>query len=327
MSHTHLGRRPFWIWSIAVAAGLALCVAVSAQSVRPGLPPVPLPEGPLVYQTAEHPEVRVVVMTRDLSHPWAMAFLPDGGILVTERGGALREVRDGHLSPHPIPGVPDVHAVGLAGLMDIALHPRYTENRLVYLTYTKPGADGPRVALARGRLGDQGLTDVEDLFLSDLVGGGGTAASRVVFAPDGTLYMTVGGAFGVDTGAPRAQDLGDTVGKVVRLHDDGRVPDDNPFVGRPGHKPENYSLGHRNQLGLTIHPETGLVWEHENGPLGGDEINVIRAGANYGWPVVSYSRQYSGPRVSTRPWQEGDGGARNRLAALGRAVGNGVLQR
>jgi glucose/arabinose dehydrogenase len=304
VSHTHLDRRPFRIWSIAVA-GLALCVAVSAQSVRPGLPPIQLPEGPLLYQTAEHPEVRVVVMTRDLSHPWAMAFLPDGRILVTERGGALREVQNGHLSPHPIPGVPDVHTVGLAGLMDIALHPRYTENRLVYLTYTKPGADGPRVALARGRLGDQGLTDVEDLFLSDVVGGGGTAASRVVFAPDGTLYMTVGGAFGVDTDAPRAQDLADTIGKVVRLHDDGRVPDDNPFVGRPGHKPAIYSFGHRNQLGLTIHPETGLVWEHENGPLGGDEINVIRAGANYGWPVVSYSRQYSGPRVSTRPWQEG----------------------
>ena len=310
MSYTTLGRRPS-VWTLIVA-GLALCAGVSAQGGRPGLPSVPLPEGPLVYQTAEQPEVRVVVMTRDLSHPWAMAFLPDGGILVTERSGALREFRDGHLSPRPISGVPDVHAVGVAGLMDIALHPRHAENRLLYLTYTKPDVDGPRVALARGRLGDHGLTDVEDLFLSDTLGGGGAAASRVVFAPDGTLYMTIGGAFGpeiesqrADTEATRAQDLDDTIGKVVRLLDDGRVPDDNPFVGQAGHRPEIYSLGHRNQLGLTVHPDTGLVWEHENGPLGGDEINVIRAGANYGWPVVSHSRQYSGPRVSTRPWQEG----------------------
>ena len=304
MIRTYLARRRFLIVVLAVTA-LALGVALSAQTERPGLPPLPLPDGPLVYETAEHPHVRVVVATRGLSHPWAMAFLPDGRMLVTERAGALREIRDGHLSPRPIPGVPDVFAEGLAGLMDIALHPRYAENQLLYLTYTKPGDDGPRVALARGRLGDQGLTDVHDLFLSDVVGGSGTAASRVVFAPDGTLYMTIGGAFGVDTGAPRAQNLDDTIGKVVRLHDDGRIPDDNPFVGRADHRPEVYSFGHRNQLGLTIHPETGAVWEHENGPLGGDEINVIRAGANYGWPVVSYSRQYSGPRVSTRPWQEG----------------------
>ena len=295
-----------WLLIVVLAiTSLGLGVAVSAQSERPGLPPLPLPDGPVIYETAEHAQVRVVVTARGLSHPWAMAFLPDGRVLVTERAGALREIRDGQLSPRPIPGVPDVLAEGLAGLMDIALHPRYVENQFLYLTYTKPGDDGPRVALARGRLGAEGLIDVDDLFLSDVVGGSGTAASRVVFAPDGTLYMTIGGAFGIDTGAPRAQDLADTIGKVVRLHDDGRIPDDNPFVGRPGHRPEIYSFGHRNQLGLTIHPETGAVWEHENGPLGGDEINVIHAGVNYGWPVVSHSRQYSGPRVSTRPWQEG----------------------
>ena len=310
MSYTHLGRRPS-AWTLIIT-GLAFCAAVSAQGNRPGLPSVPLPEGPLVYETAEQPDVRVVVMTRDLSHPWAMAFLPDGGILVTERGGALREFRDGHLSPRAIPGVPDVHDVGVAGLMDIALHPRHIENRLLYLTYTKPDVDGPRVALARARLGEHELTDVEDLFLSDVLGGSGAAASRIVFAPDGTLYMTIGGAFGpeiesqrTDTEATRAQDPGDTIGKVVRLLDDGRIPDDNPFVGQTGHRPEIYSLGHRNQLGLTVHPDTGVVWEHENGPLGGDEVNVIQAGANYGWPVVSYSREYSGPRVSTRPWQAG----------------------
>lgn len=304
MIRTYLDCHWFLIVVLTITS-LGLGVAASAQSERPGLPPLPLPDGPVIYETAEHAQVRVVVTARGLSHPWAMAFLPDGRVLVTERAGALREIRDGQLSPRPIPGVPDVLAEGLAGLMDIALHPRYVENQFLYLTYTKPGDDGPRVALARGRLGAEGLIDVDDLFLSDVVGGSGTAASRVVFAPDGTLYMTIGGAFGIDTGAPRAQDLADTVGKVVRLHDDGRIPDDNPFVGRPGHRPEIYSFGHRNQLGLTIHPETGAVWEHENGPLGGDEINVIHAGVNYGWPVVSHSRQYSGPRVSTRPWQEG----------------------
>ena len=187
--------------------------------------------------------------------------------------------------------------------MDVALHPRFSENQLVYLTYSKPGDEGVRVTLARGRLNGLALRDVRDLFLSDPVRG--TAASRVVFAPDGTLFMTVGGAFGASTGGRRAQDPADTVGKVVRLRDDGSVPDDNPFVGREGYRPEIYSLGHRNQLGLTIHPDTGALWLHENGPLGGDEINLIRAGGNYGWPVVSYSREYSGPRVAFRTWQEG----------------------
>ncbi len=264
---------------------------------------MPLPDGPRLFETAEQPQIRLVVVTRGLSHPWGLAFLPDGGILVTERAGRLRLIRDGVLDPHPVSGVPEVHAVGLAGLMDVALHPRFADNQLVYLTYSKPGDDGVRVTLARGRLNGLALTDVRDLFLSDPVRG--TAASRVVFARDGTLFMTVGGAFGASTGGRRAQDPDDTVGKVVRLRDDGSVPDDNPFVGRDGYRPEIYSLGHRNQLGLTIHPDTGALWLHENGPLGGDEINLIRAGGNYGWPVVSYSREYSGPRVASRTWQEG----------------------
>ena len=188
--------------------------------------------------------------------------------------------------------------------MDVALHPRFAENQRVYLTYSKPGDDGVRVALARGRLNRLALTDVRDLFVSDVLGGDGVAASRIVFGADGTLYMTVGGAFGA-AGGQRAQDPGDAVGKVLRLRGDGSVPDDNPFVGEDGYKPEIYTLGHRNQPGSAIHPETGELWAHENGPLGGDEINVIRAGRNYGWPVVSYSRQYSGPRVAARPWQEG----------------------
>ena len=292
-------------WVAVVGLTLVVVPASAQQAPPPSLPAVALPDGPLLFETAEHAQIRLVVVTRGLSHPWGLAFLPDGRLLVTERGGRLRVIRDGVLDPHAVSGVPEVHAVGLAGLMDVALHPRFAENQQVYLTYSKPGDDGVRVALARGRLTGLALTDVRDLFVSDVLGGSGTAASRILFGSDGTLFMTVGGAFGAATGGQRAQDPGDTVGKVLRLRDDGSAPDDNPFVGEDGNKPEIYSLGHRNQLGLAIHPETGELWAHENGPLGGDEINVIRAGRNYGWPVVSYSRQYSGPRVATRPWQEG----------------------
>ena len=288
---------------VALACGCAFAVSVSAAAQLPSLPPVPLPDEPVIFATAEEPQVRLVVVTRGLEHPWGLAFLPDGGLLVTERPGRLRIVRDGVLDPALVDGVPDVYARGLAGLMDVALHPRFAENGLVYLTYSKPAGEGARVTLARGRLTESGLAEVRDLFQSDLVGG--TAASRVVFAPDGSLLMTVGGAFGATTGGPRAQDPGDTVGKVIRLLDDGGIPDDNPFVGRDGYRPEIYSLGHRNQLGAAMHPETGMFWANENGPLGGDEINRIRPGANYGWPVVSYSREYSGGRVAARTWQEG----------------------
>lgn len=291
----------------AASVGLVLGSVTGAVAQPAGLPPLPLPDGPRVFDTAEQPQIRLVVVARGLSHPWGVAFLPDGDLLVTERAGRLRRVRDGALDAQPITGVPMVHAAGLAGLMDVALHPRFSQNQLVYLTYSKPGDDGVRVALARGRLDGAALVEVSDIFVSDLVGGGGTAASRLVFAPDGMLLMTVGGAFryGPGDAGGRAQDPTDTIGKLLRLRDDGSVPDDNPFVGRDGYRPEIFSLGHRNQLGLTVHPDTGAVWAHENGPLGGDEVNLIRAGANYGWPVVSYSRDYSGGRVAVRTWQDG----------------------
>ena len=295
----------FGVRVIGVAvAGLVLADVTGAAAQPAGLPPLPLPNGPRVFESAEQSQFRLVVVTPGLSHPWGLAFLPDGAVLVTERAGRLRVIRDGVLDPQAISGVPEVHARGLAGLMDVAIHPRFSENQLV-LTYSKPGDDGVRVALARGRLIGSALTDVDDLFLSDLVGGGGTAASRVVFSPDGTLFVTVGGAFGSSGGGRRAQDPSNTIGKLVRLNDDGSVPEDNPFVGRRGYRPEIYSLGHRNQLGLTIHPETGAVWAHENGPQGGDEVNLIGPGRNYGWPVVSYSREYSGARVATRAWLDG----------------------
>ena len=297
---------------------LLACVAVTAaiaQQTVPfrnnipvapsGIPAVPLPDKPVVYDTAEGQRIRVVVVTRGLSHPWSLAFLPDpstppanGNMLVTERTGQLRLIRNGVLDPQPIAGVPAVRSQGLSGLMDVALHPQFAQNRLVYLTYTKPlqGTQNT-LALARGRLDGQTLTDVRDVFVASAGTGG---ASRIAFGRDGTIFMTTGG--GGDKGA---QDPNSHAGKVLRLRDDGSAPTDNPFVGRAGYKPEIYSLGHRNSIGLAIHPGTGEPWQNENGPNGGDELNIIKPGRNYGWPIVSYGRTYPGPRQSDIPWQEG----------------------
>ena len=267
-----------------------------------GIPAVPLPEEPIVYDTAQRQRIRVSVVTAGLTYPWGFAFLPDGSVLVTERLGTLRRIRDGVLDPTPIAGIPEVSLQGqLEGLMDVAVHPDFSQNRLVYLTYSKPTADGSTVALARGRFEGAALSEVRDVFVADdteMTGG----ASRLAFAPDGSLYMTLGGAFGGRR--PLAQDPASHVGKVLRLRDDGTAPDDNPFVGLDGALPEVYSLGHRNPMGLAVHPETGEVWASEHAPMGGDEVNRILPGRNYGWPVVSYSREYYGPRVSERPWQE-----------------------
>ena len=311
---SRLERPTRWAYRSVVVALTALSVSLlatptlSAQqtSAEPfaaeGIPAVPLPDGPLLYDTAEGQAIRVVVVTAGLTYPWGFTFLPDGSMLVTERLGSLRQIRDDRLDPTPIPGVPAVATgAALSGLMDVTIHPEFAENRWVYLTYSKPTENGSTVALARGRFDGTALSEVHDVFVTDADGGTG-GASRVAFAPDGTLYMTVGGAFGGQR--PRAQDPASHIGKVLRIHDDGTVPDDNPFVGHAGHKPELFSLGHRNPMGLTIHPETGAVWTSEHAPMGGDEVNIILPGRNYGWPVVSYSREYFGPRVSDRPWQE-----------------------
>ncbi len=277
-----------------------------AEPEPPGLPPVSVPDEPFVINTHAIAEVRVVVVTKGLSHPWGMAFLPDGGILVTERdSGQLRMVRDGVLDPEPVAGVPAVFTGGLAGLMDVALHPAFDENRLVYLSYSRPlGDDEATIALIRGRLDGMALRDVEDVFVAEPFGVA-TAGARMGFAPDGSLYLTVGGAFRTDPAESLAQDPGSHAGKVLRLNDDGSVPDDNPFVGREGYLPEIFSLGHRNHQGLTLHPETFAPMTTEHAVQGGDELNVIEAGKNYGWPIVSYGRQYDGTRVSGRFWAPG----------------------
>jgi aldose sugar dehydrogenase len=267
-------------------------------------PAPPLADGPIVLDTAIQHSIRLTVI-KGFNQPWSMAFLPTGPILVTERPGRLRIVRDGILDPNPVAGIPQVQAQGLAGLMDIALHPKFNENRLVYFTYHKPagsdaapGNNGGFITLARGKWDGNGLTEVRDIFKASQ----NNNQSRIVFGRDGMIYMSVGTAD--PPNAARAQDGNDLAGKVVRLRDDGTVPPDNPFVGRSGYRPEIYTMGHRNILGMAVNPDTGAIWSCEAGPNGGDEINVLQSGKNYGWPVVSFGRFYLGPRVTEKPWQE-----------------------
>jgi glucose/arabinose dehydrogenase len=282
---------------------LLLLVVAASRPLAQGpvtLPRRPLPDGPLLMDTAEQ-KIRVTVV-KGLSHPWSLAFLPNGDILVTERNaGRLRIVRNGVLDPQPIAGVPPVYSAGLAGLMEVVLHPKFADNRLVYLSYIKDlGKKTHTPALIRGRLEGMALVDVKELFVADTAFTGPAAGAAMLFGPDGHLYMTVGGA-----NDAIAQRLDAHSGKILRFREDGSVPPDNPFVGKPGARPEIWSFGHRNMVGLTVHPDTGEIWESENGPQGGDEINIVRKGANYGWPIVSYGRTYEGPRVSESPTREG----------------------
>ena len=259
----------------------------------------PLPREPSVFDTAEY-KIRVVTIADGLSRPWSLAFLPDGSILVTELTGQLRIIRDGVLDPQPIAGVPEVVARPYEGLQDIALHPRFAENGFIYLTYTKRGPEGGLAfAIARGRFEGMALTETRDVFVASPWTSqrfGPMLGSRIAFDRDGFLYMATASPSG---DWDRAQDPSNHTGKVLRLRDDGTVPPDNPFVGRAGYRPEIYSLGHRSPLGLVIHPETGLVLENENGPQGGDELNVILPGRNYGWPRASIGRDYNGTPYPT----------------------------
>ena len=263
-----------------------------------------LPNRGLDTESAEERKLRIDVVARHLQQPWSVAFLPDGALLVTERIGRLRVVRDGKLESDPIAGVPEVQtggARGLQGLMDVVLHPQFERNHWVYLTYHKPdGGRGGGTTLARGTWNGTALVDVRDIFDSHATD---TEASRLVFGRDGMIYMSISAPGSPDVS--RAQDPGDYAGKIIRLRDDGTIPRDNPFVGRAGYKPAVFTLGHRNGHGLAVNPETGDIWESEQGPSGGDELNVLRAGRNYGWPLVSFGRDYQGGRISRRPSREG----------------------
>ena len=296
---------------VLLAATLLFCLLTTAYAQEDesiGVPVPPLGDGPWVIDTAEQHRIRVSVVVGGLSHPWAIAFMPDGGMLVTERDGRLRAVRDGQLDPRPIAGVPDVRTDGNGGLMDVAVHPEFADNGLVYLTYTKRHDDGRgSPALARGRLEGHALHDVEDLVVTEPFHTNSGLNGRVAFGRDGKVYMSTGGRIRSLDGdlldAP--QDPASLRGKVLRLNDDGSVPADNPFVDEPGHRPEIYTIGHRNSLGLMLHPETGDIWQHENGPNGGDELNVLLPGRNYGWPLMSFGRLYPGARVSPHPTRDG----------------------
>ena len=246
-----------------------------------------------VYRSAYH-DYRIVTVADGLEHPWSIAFLPGGDMLVTERPGRLRIVREGTLLADPVPGVPTVFARGQGGLLDVVPHPDFASNHLIYLSYSKPQDEGSTTAVVRGRFENDRLTDVTEIFEA-VSQGRGHYGSRLAFDRNGFLFITVGDRQVPSRGdleAHPAQDLSNNHGTVNRLYDDGRVPADNPFVNQEGARPEIWSYGHRNPQGLAIHPETGNVWISEHGPQGGDELNLILPGRNYGWPVVGYGVNY-----------------------------------
>jgi glucose/arabinose dehydrogenase len=286
--------------SLVAAAFMLLSSASSAQE----RPTVPLGDGPWYFDTqAPEGRIKVSLLVRGIDHPWGMEFLPSGQILVAERDGDLRIIRNGKLDPTPISGMPEVAEASSGGLMDLRLHPDFDSNRLLYFTYVK-GAEPPAgtdyyatTVLARGRLNEDAteMLNVEDVFVADAwdtaPGGHG---SRLLFAPDGTIFFS--SPFRRNREQP--QNTTSDISKLLRVNDDGSIPKDNPFIGEPGYLPEIYSIGNRAIEGLTFHPVTGELWASEHGPLGGDEVNIIRAGGNYGWPVASYGRNYDGTKLS-----------------------------
>jgi glucose/arabinose dehydrogenase len=254
------------------------------------------------YRSEEH-SFRLVKVLEGLEQPWSLAFLPDGRMLVTEKAGQIRVVANGKLEQWPIEGLPQVAVHGQGGLQDVVPHPQFEKNRLLYFSFAARGSDGVGTELARGRLNGNRLEEVQVLFRQSPKGSRGQHfGGRIVFDRAGYVYLTLG-----DRGEmPRAQRPDDHAGSVIRLHDDGRVPKDNPFAGKPGWKPEKFTLGNRNMQGAALHPQTGKLWAHEHGPQGGDEVNVIRAGANYGWPVITYGVNYGiGTKIGEGARKEG----------------------
>ena len=240
--------------------------------------------------SSEKQAFRLVTLLNGLENPWSLAFLPDGQMLVTERAGRLRLVsQDFKLNPKPIDGLPEVVAQGQGGLFDVVVHPQYAQNGWIYWAYNAPGQGGWGTAMARGKLQGHRMTDVQVLFsMQPKTRSSHHFGGRIVFDQAGFLYLTLGDRGDKD----RAQKLNDHAGSVIRLHDDGRVPEDNPFVKREGALAEKWTLGNRNMQGAAVHPQTGQLWTHEHGPQGGDEVNVMRSGLNYGWPVITYGVNY-----------------------------------
>jgi aldose sugar dehydrogenase len=241
---------------------------------------------------------RIVTVAKGLNHPWGLAFLPNGDMLVTERSGQLRVIRQGKLDPKPVRGLPDnIAASGQGGLLDVALHPDFAKNRMIYLSYSGRGKGGAGTEVARGRLSGDRLENLEVIFrVSPKTGGTGHYGSRLVFATDGTLFITTGDRRKMK----EAQNPGNHLGTVLRLRDDGSVPPDNPFIGRSDVRPEIFSYGHRNGQGMALRPGGSVIWMHEHGAQGGDEVNILRPGANYGWPAITYGVDYGGGKISDK---------------------------
>jgi aldose sugar dehydrogenase len=252
------------------------------------------PQGPVETEAATF---RVAEVASGLENPWAVAFLPDGGMLVTEQPGRLRLVEGGQLRDEPVQGVPEVYARDQGGLLDVALDPAFAENRWIYLSYSHEEGGRTTTRVTRARFAPDGLSDQRVIFeAKPLVDSSKHFGSRLAFGGDGKLYVTVGDRY---SEREEAQDLGSHLGKVMRVNADGSVPEDNPFVGREGALPEIYTYGHRNPQGLAVDPRDGRVWENEHGARGGDEVNVLEAGANYGWPEVAYGVNYDGSTIGT----------------------------
>lgn len=306
MNRTQLVRASAGVL-LVVAGSTGLAAQQSAASRKP------LGTSPVVYDSTSRgpsgvqipgPKFRVVPV-KGLQRPQGMAFLPDGRILVTERAGRIRIIAGDAVDPEPVSGVPAVLNRNMRGMNDIVLHPKFSENGWVYFTYYKPHpteTDAAAATLARGTYdGAHAFTEVQEIFAADTYVTGPSAA-RILFAPDGTLFMAIGVPIpprarpGLATPLD-AQNPASLYGKILRLNDDGSVPLDNPFVGKPDYRGEIYAMGIRNSMGLAIHPTTGELWETENGPQGGDELNVILPGKNYGWPIISYGRSYSGDMI------------------------------
>ena len=279
-------------------AGLVLSMPAAAQS--------PATQTPTTFPKAttapDAASVTVETVATGLDHPWGLAFLPDGRMLVTERPGRLRVIgTDFKLGP-PLAGVPEVFAIGQGGLLDVVLDPAFPQNRTIYLSYAEAGEGGAGTAVARAALGETGLSDVQVIYRQlPKVNGGNHFGSRLVFAPDGTLFVTQGDRYAY---REQAQDLASGLGKIVRINKDGTIPRDNPFVGQAGARPEIWSYGHRNVQGATLGPD-GRLWTAEHGAKGGDELNQPEAGKNYGWPVITYGRDYNGSKIGIGTAKEG----------------------
>jgi glucose/arabinose dehydrogenase len=287
--------------ALTLAAGLTLLAGRAAQAQDSRASP-PLPSFPQVYETADL-KIRVEKIADGLENPWSLAWLPNGDLLITERPGRLRVFRSGALGPEPIAGVPEVRVTILGGLLEVLPHPRFAQNQTLYLTYAKGGeGNSATTALARARLDGKALKDLQEIFVADNWSNSPTNfGGRMVFGRDGMLYLAVGERQEQD----RAQNTMLHGGKVLRLDENGKAPSDNPFVGKAGYLPEIYSVGHRSPQGLAVHPATGELWENEHGPLGGDEINIVRAGLNYGWPLVTFGKNYDGTPVSDAITRQG----------------------